>query len=97
MNIIRSREFTASRAWGARPIAEMNGITTRLHFTDQPYQWHTNDGHWQAERLRTAGLRLDTKPTQGPGDIFYASAGDEHVASPICEARVLVVESACSI
>lgn len=22
----------------------MNGITTRLHWTDQPYRWHVNDG-----------------------------------------------------
>lgn len=44
MNIIRSRDFTATRAWGPLPVAEMNGITTRLHWTDQPYQWHTNDG-----------------------------------------------------
>ncbi len=22
----------------------MNGITTRVHWTDQPYKWHVNDG-----------------------------------------------------
>lgn len=44
MEIIRSREFKASRAWGAKDIANMNGITTRLHWTDQPYKWHINDG-----------------------------------------------------
>ncbi|EQB8917852.1 hypothetical protein ACYVL9_003709 [Vibrio fluvialis] len=44
MEIIRSREFKASRAWGAKEIANMNGITTRLHWTDQPYKWHINDG-----------------------------------------------------
>lgn len=41
---IRSAEFTASRAWGAFDIANMNGITVRLHWTDQPYKWHVNDG-----------------------------------------------------
>ena len=46
-------------------------------------------------RYRQNGAELAT--VLEPGDIFYASAGDEHVASPICEARVLVVESACSI
>lgn len=44
LEIIRSREFKASRAWGAKDIANMNGITTRLHWTDQPYKWHINDG-----------------------------------------------------
>lgn len=44
MEITRSRDFTAERAWGAKSIASMNGITTRLHWTDQPYRWHVNDG-----------------------------------------------------
>ena len=35
---IRSAEFTASRAWGALNIANMNGTTVRLHWTDQPYK-----------------------------------------------------------
>lgn len=42
MKIINAKDFTADRPWGA--IATMNGITTRLHWTDQPYQWHINDG-----------------------------------------------------
>src|SRR6185437_7283069 len=44
MKIIRSKTFTATRAWGALEIANMGGITTRLHWTDQPYKWHVNDG-----------------------------------------------------
>ena len=44
MKIIRSKSFTADRAWGALDIANMNGITTRLHWTDQPYKWHVNVG-----------------------------------------------------
>jgi hypothetical protein len=44
MKIIRSKEFSADRPWGALDIASMNGITTRLHWTDQPYKWHINDG-----------------------------------------------------
>ena len=38
MDIIRSREFTAPDAWGALEIANMDGITTRLHWTDKPYR-----------------------------------------------------------
>ena len=44
MKIIRSKSFTGERAWAALDIANMNGITTRLHWTDQPYKWHVNDG-----------------------------------------------------
>ena len=46
MKIIRSKEFTADRPWGALDIANMNGITTRLHWTDQPYKWHIGQ-RWQ--------------------------------------------------
>ena len=42
--IIRSADFTATRAWGGLDITEMNGISVRLHWTDEPYKWHINDG-----------------------------------------------------
>ena len=44
MKIIRPQQFTADKAWQALDIANMQGITTRLHWTDQPYKWHVNDG-----------------------------------------------------
>jgi mannose-6-phosphate isomerase-like protein (cupin superfamily) len=99
LKVIRSREFSAPQAWGALDIANMGGITTRLHWTDQPYRWHVNDGQevfavldGRVEmRYREAGVEkavvLET------GDVFYAAIGTEHVAHPIGEARILVVES----
>jgi mannose-6-phosphate isomerase-like protein (cupin superfamily) len=44
MKVIKSREFTADRAWGALDITTMNGVSCRLHWTDAPYKWHVNDG-----------------------------------------------------
>lgn len=44
MKIIKSKEFTAEKAWEALDIANLNGTTVRLHWTDQPYIWHINDG-----------------------------------------------------
>ncbi|QOC23177.1 cupin [Wenzhouxiangella sp. AB-CW3] len=98
MKVIRGREFRADHAWGAREIANMDGITTRLHWTDKPYKWHINDGeevfvvldgqvemHYRADGEQSSVL-LDE------GDIFFASVGTEHVAHPVGEARVLVVE-----
>lgn len=38
MKIFRARSFTADRAWAAVDIANMDGITTRLHGTDRPYR-----------------------------------------------------------
>lgn len=81
----------------------MNDITTRLHWTDQPYKWHVNDGEevfvvldGQVEMFyRQAGN--ETSVLLDIGDIFYASVGTEHVAHPIGEVRVLVVEKEGSV
>lgn len=98
MKIIRAKEFKADAAWGAKDIANMNGITTRLHWTDKPYKWHINDGEevfvvldGQVEMYyRVDGQESST--LLNVGDIFYASIGTEHVAHPIGEARILVIE-----
>ena len=103
MEIIRSKQFTADQAWGAKDIANMSGITTRLHWTDQPYQWHVNDGEEVFVVLdgevdmfyRVEGKEKSTR--LHVGDIFYASVGTEHVAHPIGEARVLVIEKEGSV
>ncbi|MCJ8339865.1 MAG: cupin domain-containing protein [Pseudomonadales bacterium] len=103
MNIIRSRKFTAQRAWGAKTIANMNGISTKLHWTDRAYEWHTNDGQEVFVVLdgRVQMHYIDNGSEKSVllevGDIFYASEGTEHVAKPIGEARVLVVETAGSL
>lgn len=103
MEIIKGQKFTSERAWGAKTIANMNGITTRLHWTNQPYQWHINDGEevfvvldGVVEMLfKENGVEQST--VLETGDIFYASIGTEHVAHPRGEARILVVESAGSL
>lgn len=103
MRIIRSKEFTATRAWGADDIANLDGTTVRLHWTDRPYTWRVNDGEEVFAVLdgvvdmhyRDAGLehvvRLET------GDVFHAGVGCEHVAHPRGEARILVVEREGSV
>lgn len=102
MKVIRSKTFTASEPWAALDIANMNGITTRLHWTDQPYHWHTNDGD---EVFVVLGGVVEMKyKLDGndetveleEGDIFFASAGTEHVACPRVASRILVIEKECS-
>ena len=81
----------------------MNGITTRLHWTDQPYVWHVNDGEEVFAVLdgqvdmnyRENGEARTTR--LATGDVFFASTGTEHVAHPIGEARILVVEHEGSV
>lgn len=102
MQIVRSRDFTADRAWGALDIAEMQGITVRLHWTDQPYHWHVNDGE---EVFAVLDGRVEMRYRQDgtehstvleTGDLFHASVGTQHVAHPIGQARILVIERAGS-
>ena len=103
MKLIRGRQFRADRPWGAENIANMAGTTTRLHWTDQPYRWHVNDGEEVFAVLdgtvdmhyRVAGE--EQVVTLEVGDVFFAEAGCEHVAHPRGEARILVVEREGSV
>ncbi|MDJ0749562.1 MAG: cupin domain-containing protein [Woeseiaceae bacterium] len=103
MKFFSASNFTGTSAWDALPIANMRGITTQLHWTDQPYRWHVNDGE---EVFVVLDGEIDMYYKEGDvertrrmevGDIFFASSGTEHVAHPVDEARVLVVESEGSI
>lgn len=103
MRFISPKDFTADRAWGALPIANMGGVTIRLHWTDQPYRWHVNDGEevfvvldGAVEMHYRDGGREFVRRMEA-GDIFYAQPGTEHVAHPLGEARVLVVEKEGSV
>lgn len=95
--------FSADRAWGAMDVGEVDGVTVRVHWTDQPYKWHVNDGaevfvvldgsvdmHWRVNG-QTNVRRLNA------GDACFAELGDEHVAHPVGEARILVVERKGSV
>lgn len=103
MKVFRASTFKADRPWGAIDIANMGGITTRLHWTDQPYKWHVNDGE---EVFAVLAGRVEMKCRQAgdecstileAGDVFYAAVGTEHVAHPIGETRILVVEREGSV
>ena len=59
-----SREFTGSKAWDSQHIASFNNISVKLHWTDQPYKWHINDG-------QEVFAVMD-----GCVDMFYKQAGE---------------------
>lgn len=92
------RSFRHERAWGARDIADIEGATVRLHWTDEPYLWHVNEG---AEVFVVLNGEVDMHFREageekvarlGAGDMFSAGPGDAHRAHPIGEARILVIE-----
>lgn len=93
-----SKDFTADRAWGALDIANFSGTTVRLHWTDQPYIWHINDGQ-EVFAVMDGQVAMHVKVDGeeqiimlNAGDIFYAGVGCEHVAHPQGAARILVIE-----
>jgi len=103
MKFIKSEDFTGAKAWDALDIAEIEGATVKLHWTDEPYIWHKNDGdevfvvldgavemHYRIEGV-------EYKKDMNAGDIFHATLGEEHVAHPLGPARVLVIEKKGSV
>lgn len=103
MKFITASNFHGETAWDALPIANMNGITTRLHWTDKPYKWHTNDGE-EVFAVLDGAVDMHYRDSHGEhvqrmqvGDIFFATVGTEHVAHPVGEARILVVEKEGSV
>lgn len=103
MNIIRSKDFHGSRSWDALHIATLSGTSVRLHWTDQPYIWHINDGQEVfavMDGVVDMHYRLDGVEkvvTLEAGDVFYADVGCEHVAHPRVASRILVVEKEGSV
>lgn len=104
MNIIHSRQFSPDSAWDALDITTLSGETSvRLHWTDTPYKWHINDGE-EVFVVVDGAVDMHYKDARGihitrleTGDIFHASEGTEHVAHPVGEARILVIEKAGSV
>ena len=100
---IVSKAFTAERAWGSLPIANLNGTTVKLHWTNEPYRWHINDGQEVfavmdgAVRMHYRESGVEHSVLLQAGDIFFADVGTEHVAHPVGEARILVIEKEGSV
>lgn len=103
MKVIRTKDFLPQRAWQSLDIAKIQGATVRLHWTDQPYKWHVNDGEEvfavlsgevDMHYVDCGDLRIARLQT---GDVFHAAVGCEHVAHPIGAAHVLVIEREGSV
>jgi mannose-6-phosphate isomerase-like protein (cupin superfamily) len=103
MRTIKPQDFTGSCAWEALDIERIDDATIRLHWTDQPYKWHVNDGPEVFVVLdgevdmytRAEGVESVQRLVRD--DIFHAQDGDAHVAHPVGPARVLVIERAGSV
>ena len=103
MRFLSARDVVLDTAWEAVDVAEVDGATVRLHWTDAPYVWHVNDGPEvfvvldgavDMHHRRAGGVHVQRLTV---GDVCYADPGDEHVAHPAPVARVLVIERKGSV
>jgi mannose-6-phosphate isomerase-like protein (cupin superfamily) len=106
-------EYIVNQHWneaGAQISFNLLGIlsaptatSVRLHWTDQPYIWHVNDGQEVfavMDGVVDMHYRVDDIEkivTLEAGDLFYANVGCEHVAHPRVASRILVVEKEGSV
>ncbi len=103
VRVVRASEFVGQQAWDSDHLATIDGATVRLHWTDEPYVWHVNDGEEifavldGAFDMHVRDDGVETVHRLEVGDVMYAGVGTEHVAHPIGPSRVLVVERAGSI
>ena len=104
MLFVSAKDYTGENAWDAFDLATFEQpATVRLHWTNAPYVWHVNDGEEVFVVLdgeidmhyRDNGV--EKTQTMRRGDICRAGIGDEHVAHPRGEARILVMERQGSI
>lgn len=104
MRIVDSENFIADKAWQALDIAKIDGVTVRLHWTDQPYKWHVNDGQ-EVFVVLSGAVHMDHRSSSDgessslltPGTICHCEEGDEHRAVPEGGAYVLVIEREGSV
>lgn len=98
MKHFSAQKFVADRPWGSELLSDFGDVTVRLHWTDKPYHWHVNNGN---EVFAVLDGRVDMHVRENgmertirlnAGDGLSLSAGDEHVAYPVGQARILVVE-----
>ena len=103
MRVIRPSDFQSEKAWDAIDIESIPNATVRLHWTDQPYIWHVNDGpevfvllDGKVE-MHVGEAGQESIVQLSPGDIFHAETGDRHKAVPLVPSRILVIETRGSI
>jgi mannose-6-phosphate isomerase-like protein (cupin superfamily) len=98
MKVFSAHGFTTDRSWGSELLGDFGDVTVRMHWTDKPYKWHQNTGKETFVVLdglvdmhvRENGVETIIRLKAGEG--VAVEDGDEHVAHPIGEARILVVE-----
>ncbi len=94
------RSERPERAWTGPNVDVIGDAAIKLRWTDRSFSWHRNETS-EVFVVLDGTVDMDVRPAPGmevtrvelrPGDVLHIAAGEEHVAHPRGEARVLVVE-----
>lgn len=102
MRTFDTRKLTGPTDWSGPTYTGFGEAAVKLRWIKDSYQWHKNDG---AEvflvldgevdmHVRTPGDEAVTVERLSSGVMIFIQDGEEHIAYPRGEARVLVVERA---
>jgi len=95
----QASRFVAEQSWGGPDLARFDHAVVLLRWISTPYHWHRNaggeifvvlDGVVEMH-VRSGGGEVDLVELQA-GDLLCLDKGEEHVAHPQGEARILVIE-----
>ena len=99
MDKIQGRTFLADRAWSGPLVATLPNAVVKLRWTDAPFRWHANEGEEVFVVLDGTVDMHVRRPgeeerviTLEPGDLLHLHPGEEHMAHPRGQARILVIE-----
>jgi mannose-6-phosphate isomerase-like protein (cupin superfamily) len=92
--------LTGPEDWSGPTLTGIGDAAVKLRWINAPFRWHRNDGPELFLVLDgKVDMRVRFSPGAeaevvrlGPGQMVWIEEGDEHIAHPRGEARVLVVE-----
>lgn len=97
-----SNDLAGPVDWSGPTYSGFGEAAVKLRWIHAPFEWHRNegtelflvlDGEVEMHVRRGSGGAISVERL-GPGQMLVIEAGEEHIASPLGEARVLVVERA---
>jgi mannose-6-phosphate isomerase-like protein (cupin superfamily) len=86
--------------WSGPTLTGIGNAAVKLRWISAPFRWHRNDGP-ELFLVLDGEVDMHVRSSPGaevevvrlrPGQMVWMEEGDEHVAHPRGEARVLVVE-----
>lgn len=102
MNLFHGSTHAEDTSWSGPLVAAFGDVLVKLRWTKEPYVWHTNSGDEVfvvLDGIVDMHIRQDGQErvlVLEAGDVLHVTAGDEHVARPRGEVRLLIVERADS-